>query len=96
MTASRQLKLRRNRRGAPFVPYTDYSYLGRKRENGLPGPRKYLVNVDGQSRIYFYVKSVPCWFKWQKIKLLKCDQSDCSAIGYIFKDVVYLYGHHNQ
>ncbi len=96
MTASRQLKLRRNRRGAPFVPYTELSYLGRKSENGFPGPRKYSINVDGRSKIYFYVKTVPCWFKWQKLKILSCEQSDCSAMGYIFKGVAYLYGEHNQ
>jgi hypothetical protein len=93
----------RFRRGAPFIPYPEYTYVGRDNRgiehSGEQGPRMYVVNVNGSNRVYIVDRSIPGSNHLNTMDLLYCEQkeeSGCDAIGYKFRCVIYLYGYHNH
>jgi len=89
------------RRGAPFVHYTDYMYVGRDNSGcEFPrerGPRRYRVNVgDGQSFIYVVERSVEGSNHLDRVDLLACEHEGCTVFGYKFRGCIYHYGYHNH
>ena len=86
-------------RGAPFLPHHEYHTIF----FGDPEVRlhsRIVVEQDGsadeEERIYFVERIVAGANEHQNLHLLRCDEVDCNAFGYIYRDVVYTYGFHNH
>ena len=88
------------RRGAPFIHYPNYTYVGRDNSGcEFPrerGPRMYRVDVDGEARIYIVERTVEGSNRFERVDLLGCQHEGCTIFGYKYRGVIYHYGYHNH